>query len=221
MQKKRWQRKIEVWLDGNNPSEQDLYNQVTQLKSERSFSRAFRVGIKLYISLKNRDISFLLEQFPFVAETLQGENNSLISGNSGDSGTNTPDSELNALRDEIAMLRQAVLNIEVPEALHLAKQLAAPTPIATDVNDGIEVKKAGNSEDNIVEYNLRISFELNTVGHCNNLPAKMIDYGLRTKRISGDQVDAKPVETKAGSIKKMKIPNMPLPPPDLDIQLDF
>jgi len=86
MNKKRWQLKIEAWLDGNKSEQLALYDDIAILKKERSFSRAFRIGIRLYISLKNRDISYLLEQFPWIQEALQDKNKGASSNGSGNGG---------------------------------------------------------------------------------------------------------------------------------------
>ena len=58
------------WLDLNKPDENDLAETIGQLKQERSFSRAIRQGLRLWTSLRQRDVSVLLELFPDIREII-------------------------------------------------------------------------------------------------------------------------------------------------------
>jgi len=161
-QAKSYRLMFRFWLDANKDDEYELAEDIEQLKQERSFSRAIRQGLMLWQSLKNKDVGYLLELFPFVAEALQSENNSLISGNSGDSGTNTPDSEITALRADIQRLEQALLSERVPQQIHMAKQLASPATPEYTLNDlpVLQAKKSkstGQSRQNLLNAMSSIS----------------------------------------------------------------
>jgi len=105
MNKKRWQLKIEAWLDGNKSEQLALYEDIAELKKERSFSRAFRQGIRLWLSLKNRDVSVLLELFPWVKEALQNKNKDTSSNTSDNEGIITD----NALKAHIDRLENLIM----------------------------------------------------------------------------------------------------------------
>lgn len=69
----RFRLRFVFWLDMKKPAENELAEQIEQLKATRNFSRAIRDGLRLFIDLKNGSIKVLLELFPFVKDAIEQE----------------------------------------------------------------------------------------------------------------------------------------------------
>jgi hypothetical protein len=66
-------RKMErflFWMNLNNDEDRTVAEMIHSLKKERSFARTIRQGIRLIVSLRQRDTSVLFELFPWLKDEL-------------------------------------------------------------------------------------------------------------------------------------------------------
>jgi hypothetical protein len=66
-------RKMErflFWMNLNNDEDRTVAEMIHSLKKERSFARTLRQGIRLVVSLRQRDTSVLFELFPWLKDEL-------------------------------------------------------------------------------------------------------------------------------------------------------
>lgn len=66
MKGQRFRLKFMFWLDANKSDEYELAETIEALKQERSFARTIRDGIRLIVSLRQRQTDVLFELFPFL-----------------------------------------------------------------------------------------------------------------------------------------------------------
>ena len=72
MEKKSRRKRFMFWLDYKKQSELDLANEIGNLKQTRSFARAIRDGLRLFVSLSKGETTVLEELFPHVVAKLRG-----------------------------------------------------------------------------------------------------------------------------------------------------
>ena len=90
--KTRYRLQFKFWIDMRSEADQWIVDAIAWLKSERAYTSAVRDGLRLIVSLKQNDVSVLLEMFPWVKDKLTPP----APGGGG---------ELEALRAELAALR--------------------------------------------------------------------------------------------------------------------
>jgi hypothetical protein len=66
MATKRFRLRYTFWLDLNDPNENTLADQIERLKTERSFAKTVRDGIRLLLDLRAGKSDVLFELFPWV-----------------------------------------------------------------------------------------------------------------------------------------------------------
>jgi hypothetical protein len=66
MTKTRFRLRFTFWLDLLKPDEEQLADQIEQLKTDRSFARTIRDGIRLICDLRQGKLDVLFELFPWV-----------------------------------------------------------------------------------------------------------------------------------------------------------
>ena len=68
-------KRYNFWLDEKNPGDWALNDLIAKLKNpergQGQFTRAIREGLRLWDSLQKRDVSILLELFPWVADAIR------------------------------------------------------------------------------------------------------------------------------------------------------
>ena len=70
MNPKRFRLRYVFWLDMHKPDEERIADQIDHLKSERSFARTIRDGIRLICDLRAGRLDVLFELFPWVSTAL-------------------------------------------------------------------------------------------------------------------------------------------------------
>jgi len=161
MRKPRFAKQFIFWLNLEDESEYAIAETIEDLKDRRQFSKSIRDGLRLIVDLSQGRTDVLRELFPSILDDI----NSPPSSAGGNNDPTSSKSEIDALRDEIAMLRQAVLSIEVPEALHLAKQLTnhATPELTPTTNPKLDIKIA-KSDDNSTQRVLNSIAALQSFG---------------------------------------------------------
>jgi hypothetical protein len=187
MNNKRYQLKFNFWLNANDEHEMGIAELIDQLKQERSFSRAIRQGLQLWHSLKQRDISVLLELFPWVLDAVQ---NSQGGANSGANGGNGTDSHIQQLQAKIDTLTDLVVQNGTPGGMVMSarenvKQLNAPK---LDTLPELEVKAAAPDKSVNANFNFLIASAAQIVGNFDSLPPDVIAYGLANGTIQPDKL---------------------------------
>lgn len=79
MSKKRFRLRFTFWLDVLKAKEHEIAERIEVLKEERQFSRAIRVGILIFDDLRQGNVDYLLEYFPWVKDKIIAEHGSEIS----------------------------------------------------------------------------------------------------------------------------------------------
>jgi len=158
MRKPRFAKQFIFWLNLEDESEYAIAETIEELKDRRQFSKSIRDGLRLVVDLSRGKTDVLKELFPTVLDDINSPNSSA----GGNGGTNTPDSEINALRADIQRLEQALLSERVPPAMHMAKQLASHATPEYTLNDlpllGSKAAKSnGNSRQNLLSALSNIS----------------------------------------------------------------
>ena len=69
----RFRLKFTFWLNINKSDEQALATHIETLKSERSFAKTIRDGIRLIIDLRQGNTDVLVELFPWLQDRLNSE----------------------------------------------------------------------------------------------------------------------------------------------------
>lgn len=72
-------KRFTFWLDDKKPTEADIAETIPALKSQRSFAKTIRDGIRLIVDLRNGNTDVLFELFPLLKAKLQAD----FGGNSG------------------------------------------------------------------------------------------------------------------------------------------
>jgi len=161
------------WLDLNKPDENNLAETIEQLKQERSFSRAIRQGLRLWMSLRRRDVSVLLELFPDIREMI------------GDQPERQQTPEPDRLQLTIESTVKAALEAHMPTYLTdgLQRRLAVQLPAPTQQNDvpALEIRQAQTDTGNRSDWNFMISSAA-LQSNLDSLPPDVIQYGLETGR---------------------------------------
>jgi len=136
--------KFRFWLDADKDDELLLMEEIDHLKSQRSYTKTVRDGIRLIIDLRKGNFDVLFELFPHTRERF-----SASSGSGGESD------DLKAIRAQLDQLAQLQLQNSSPNGLLMAakenvggpkplggglKKIAAPTPDDDDT-DLLEIKK--------------------------------------------------------------------------------
>lgn len=67
----RFRLRFVFWLDMKKPVENELAEQIEQLKATRNFSRTIRDGLRLIIDLRRGNTDVLCELFPLIGERLR------------------------------------------------------------------------------------------------------------------------------------------------------
>lgn len=195
----RIRRQLRFWLDESKPEQATIYHELLSRKQKRQYIPTIRDALRLFFSLARGETALLYELFPTIRDQLRQE---FIVDAQG----------LTALHSEIHHIRLLMEQGEIN---------ATPSPRASaqDMPIDFEVRQATNSDDNPT-YN----FMLATVGiggRVADLPAEVIAYGLKTGRLSADQVPAQATETapsspEPGGIKSIAGADVPLKIPAFD-----
>lgn len=220
-QTKGFRLQFKFWLDAEKADELELAETIEELKSERSFARTVRDGIRLIVALREKDVSVLHELFPWTADTVDTPKKPSDSGQGG--------SELKALRNEIANLRQSMLQaptqpiIDITGDRPVAKSLNPADSNLDALLGGLDVKTASSSEDNKSNWNFAISSALAVFGNADSLPLEVIEYGLRTKRLQPHHVNnskpsprQKKQDKPTGNAKQIAGSDVAFMPPSID-----
>lgn len=72
-QPKRFRLQFRFWLDILKPGQDWLAEQIERLKESRMFAKAVRIGLLLYITLTEKNVSELEKHFPFIREYYRAE----------------------------------------------------------------------------------------------------------------------------------------------------
>ena len=197
-------KKVSFWLDLNNSFEKLILQEVQYLKAKRIFTQTIRDGFRLIHDLRNHRVDVLLELFPWIEDYFCNDNN-----------INKLDEKLEAHLNKVQsfIMQQGAIPVT-------SGQLPSRTPIPKieSKNIEIEIKNVGNTENNNSAWNFMISSAA-LQGSYDNLPQKVIDYGVQTGKISISTVKQKSANTSGP--KAMNVPQFTPPGfDDLDISVD-
>lgn len=78
---KSFRKRFMFWLDLNKRDEQDLAEQIDELKEQRGFAKAIRDGLRLLIDLRRGNVDVLLELFPDIRHRLVPDGHQSGGGN--------------------------------------------------------------------------------------------------------------------------------------------
>ena len=112
--------KFQFWLDGDKDQELLLMEEIDHLKSQRSFTKTIRDGIRLIVDLRKGSYDVLFELFPHMKKKFSGDDDN---GNGDD---------LKTLMDKIDQLAQIQLQSSTPQGLLMAAKESAsggPKPL--------------------------------------------------------------------------------------------
>ena len=136
--KKSIRKRFNFWLDYKKQKELDLANEISNLKQTRSFSRAIRDGLRLFISLSKGDTSVLEELFPHVVSNIRG-------GSTGDSAGGLTEEKLRAIiweatNDPTSGINMKPLpSIPTPKPLVLDDELPKVKVVKSEKQEGVNV----------------------------------------------------------------------------------
>lgn len=194
---------VRFWLNLGNDLECWLSDQVSFLKSKRKFHETLVNALRLYLALLNRDISVLLELFPWVGDALQKPQP--VAGDLPSALV----AKLDRIEQALAYSR-AGGGSDTPRAM--------PLPI-DDPDEKIEIT-AAKSDTNPAFNNLISMAALS--GDWGMLPDAVLEYGIKLGRVPESarrgQVVSKPVVVVAaderGAGFQMVVPQFA--PPNFD-----
>jgi len=133
--KKTYRLMYRFWLDVNRHDEEAIADTIEVLKNDRTFTSVIRDGIRLVTSLRNGDLSVLLELFPDVKEKLTHKN------------TTRQLSAIELLINE--MRREAQQPKQIIGTIQPLIKPVAPPPIDDDDDLDIVIEKDENSGKNV------------------------------------------------------------------------
>jgi hypothetical protein len=207
MNDSRYRRLFPFRLDVSKQDELEIAEKIETLKQERSFSKTVRDGIRLICDLRKGRTDVLRELFPWVLEQQPEPQPQRLEE------VIPISSAEQALSKQIERLETLILQqgaIPIPAG---QKPSEAP-PIEDDFE--IEIKTASRDEDNNSTWNFMLASAINVYGNYDGLPDKIIEYGLRTGRISPDKVKKKPIPQATGSPRKLANSDLSFAIPDFD-----
>jgi len=158
--------KFQFWLDANKDDELLLMEEIDHLKSQRSFTKTIRDGIRLIVDLKRGNYDVLFELFPHTRDRFSASSSG---GGEGD--------DIKALHAKLDQLAQIQLQSSTPQGLLMAakesnaggpkplgglKPIAPPSPDDDD-SDLLDITK-DTSTDAGMNF-LRSAFALQGKGH--------------------------------------------------------
>lgn len=211
------------WLDLEKPEENEIAETIQDLKDERSFSRAVRQGLRLWVSLRRRDTSVLFELFPWIQDRLQPT----TTGNTDNNDSGGQEDQIKALQAKIDMLTDIVTQQGTPGGMIMSarenqlKQLPAGKPAQADFDltgGMLEVKKATSTEN--ANFNILIASAAMGVCKFEELPPDVLAYGVERGKIPADKLPK--VATNGNITKNEKNPgkiagaDMTIITPDFD-----
>jgi len=206
---KRFRLRFHFWLDLNKPDEADLADTIEQLKGKRSFAAAIRDGLRLVVSLAQGDTTVLKRLFPQVVEDIY------LSGL--EAAKDDFNGDVTQRLDELAALVRQIKPGESQLALAGPKSLS---PMASTDDIELDVKAATKSKDSNATWNFLISSAINVHGEASFLPSEIIEYGLRTNRLTEKQAGRAKRKKNIrpdGNPKKMDVPQFEVPSFDDDM----
>lgn len=195
--KRRYRKLIPFQINLLNPDEYHIGQQIVQLKRERRFSKTVRDGIRLICDLRKGRVDVLQELFPWVLEK------------------NSPDTiQEDNLQERFDRLEK--LLSEKPQGVNNSfKPVASMDNLksSTSSEPELEIYEAKHDADNNSAWNLMIASSISVYGEVDSLPARIIEYGLRTGRIPKHMIKEKKEPPK---IKKIAGSDQDFAPPALD-----
>jgi hypothetical protein len=133
MARQSFRKRFTFWLDLLKSDEYELAEEIEILKKSRSFAKAIRTGLKLWISLKQGRTDVLLAEFPWIKEHFAG-------------GEPQPDTGYQAIREQLRHLEQHIVSEGAVPITKPSTNVKIPNePVGSP---GIEIKKAQGSSSN-------------------------------------------------------------------------
>ena len=186
----RFRLGFKFWLNLENPQENELADEIENLKQKRTFARTIREGIRLICDLRRGRTEVLEELFPWVLEQKTGVE---------PLDYNQNDYEEGPLGEQLKRLESLLvqgLNAPKNGPQHPTKALPPPQRESLDIEPELEIKAATQNADNNANWNFLLASAMQIYGYVDDLPPEVIAYGLRTKRIT-------PAALKQKSLPKM------------------
>ncbi len=110
---KSFRKRFVFWLNLHKPDESIIAEQIDSLKDNRSFARAIRDGLRLFVSLSKGETTVLEELFPHIVAKLRGD---------------APDDRAGGLSEE--KLREIILEATQVNSLNHIKQPMSHIPMS-------------------------------------------------------------------------------------------
>lgn len=113
-QKSPHRNRFNFWLNLDKPDEEKIADTIEHLKTERSFTKTIRDGIRLIVDLRKGNTEVLFELFPDLESRLGGS-----SGSSGDDDSD--------IKREIDNLKQLIISQTTNSNTHIMSEQPKPS----------------------------------------------------------------------------------------------